>query len=106
MTTGRAARKAINPEALVAFIDEHTEYRTDGFPRRKRRYINGKPQTADHARIIRRWRSGGIVGVTVQAANDLLAAYNLRLDRFSVWAAEHNLPAMTRGTIPTNRRTD
>jgi hypothetical protein len=99
MTRGRAARVAIDAKVLVAFIDSHTEYRTDGNPRRRRRHINGVCLEQDNgARIIRRWRSQ-IEGVTPQAADRLLEQCKLSLNDLASWATEQGREYVLRGAI-------
>lgn len=99
MTRGRAARVAVDSKVLVDFIDHHTTYRTDGNPRRKRRFINGVCLHQDNgARIIRRWRSK-IEGVTPQAADRLLEQCNLTLDDLSSWAQSQGREYLLRGAI-------
>lgn len=65
------------PAAIVAQLDHHSTYEVTGHPRRRRLHINGIPVADNDARMIRRWRSGTIKGVTVKSANALLARHNL-----------------------------
>lgn len=98
MTLGRAAKAALDPKLLVEFIDLHTEHRTDGNPRRRRRYLNGVCLDQDtDARVIRRWRTK-TEGVTPAAAERLLAKANLTLLALELWAEIHrNRNAYLRG---------
>lgn len=78
---GRAARFAYSAADLVALLDSHTTYELGGTPRRKRRLINGVALDQDtDARIIRRWRSGQIEGVTKAAAERMLGKVGLSTD--------------------------
>jgi hypothetical protein len=81
MTLGRAAKVALDAKLLVEFIDLHTTYRTDGNPKRKRRYLNGTFVSDIDARIIRRWRNTA-EGVTPAAAKRVLTKYGLTLYAF------------------------
>lgn len=96
MTLGRAARVALDAKLLVEFIDLHTTYRTDGNPKRKRRYLNGAFVSDIDARVIRRWRNTA-EGVTPAAAERLLAKCGLTLDLFFNHAYLVNRPAYLRG---------
>lgn len=78
---GPAARFAYSAADLVALLDQHTTYELGGYPSRKRRLINGVVIDQDtDARVIRRWRSGRIEGVTKAAAERLLGKVNLTTD--------------------------
>jgi hypothetical protein len=97
MTLGRAAKVALDAKLLVEFIDLHTTYRTDGNPKRKRRYLNGTFVNEVDARIIRRWRNTA-EGVTPAAADRLLSKANLRVTSFVMWTqAKNTRPAYLRG---------
>lgn len=75
----------IDAKRLTAFLDSRTEYRSEGNPRRRRRYVNGVVIDQDtDARIIRRWRST-ITNVTPPAAERLLARVGLTPDDFHRW---------------------
>jgi hypothetical protein len=102
MTRGRrsqASRWRSTRRCWSTFIDSHTDYRTDGNPRRRRRHINGVCLEQDNgARIIRRWRSQ-IEGVTPQAADRLLAQCKLSLNDLASWATEQGRELVLRGAI-------
>lgn len=67
----------LEPARLVELIDRHSEYVVSGHPRRRRLCINGIPITDTDARMIRRWRTGTIKGVTLKSADALLERYDL-----------------------------
>lgn len=103
MSRGRAAKVAIDAVVLVDFLDYHAEYRVDGNPRRKRKYINGVCLDQDGgSRIIRRWRSS-IQGVTPQAADRLLEQVGLDLNALVDWSAQNGREYLLRGRIDLNK---
>lgn len=72
------SRRHVFPaERLIEILDRYTTYRTDGHPVRTRKYINGVLVQESDARMIRRWRSGGVVSVTNSTARRLLRRYKL-----------------------------
>jgi hypothetical protein len=96
---GPAARRAVNPEAFVAYLTSLESYVVDGVPRRRRLCINGIPVSEADARMIRRWRSGRIEGITVGAAAALLRRYGKTPLQFASWCAIlHEAPTI-RGSI-------
>lgn len=97
---GPVARNAVDPATLVAYLDAHSSYRTGGYPKRRRRHINGVAVAESDLRIIRRWRAGTIKGVTVKAAVSMLARHRLSPSDFATWAADHGMVPMSRGRIP------
>lgn len=97
---GPAARNAINPAALVCFIDEWSEYVTGGWPKRKRLTINGTAVAENDARVIRRWRQGNIAGVTINAARGVLGRHDLTLEMFAVYCEQMDFRATLRGKLP------
>ena len=103
MTTSRggpAARNAIDPRVLVHFIDAWSEHVNGGYPRRTRLTINGTRVSVSDARVIRRWRQGNIKGVTVPAAQALLARHDLTLAMFVVYCEQHYFVPTLRGKLP------
>lgn len=97
MRRGPAGRFALAPVVLVAFIGAHSEHVTDGIPRRRRLTINHCNASPNDVRIIRRWRSGSINGVTTTAAAALLGRYGLGLDQLEGWSRDHDLQPVLRG---------
>ncbi len=98
MTTGCAARVAYNPQALVAFIDYHTQYVVTGSPRRRRRVVHGQPVSqAIDARTIRRWRSGAFDSVTQRSVSRVLTNFELSTHDFIDWATSHGVVPYIRG---------
>jgi hypothetical protein len=99
---GPASRNAINPAALVAFIDAWTEHVFDGYPKRTRLKINGTPITETDARMVRRWRKGDIKGVTIFSAEALLERHGLALPQFAVYCEQLDPPLQStlRGKLP------
>lgn len=88
---GPAANLALSPAVLVAFIDDASQLVTDGIPRRQRLHINCRPVSANDARVIRRWRSGSINGVTKGAAEKLLATYGMTLTDLARFSPDYVL---------------
>lgn len=85
-TRGRAARVAVDPETFISFLDTNTAVVTGGSPRRTRRVLNGHTiDQANDGRMIRRWRSGRIEGITKQSAENFLGRYGLTLQDFVLW---------------------
>lgn len=102
---GRAARFAFDPAVVVAFLDVHTTVKTDGVPRRKRRYINGLEVRKDNeARVIRRWRNHA-EGATLQGVARLLLTFDLTVPQLVTWAESHGMKPVLRGslTLPATR---
>lgn len=84
---GRAARVAVDPETFISFLDTNTAIVTGGSPRRTRRILNGHTiGQANDGRMIRRWRSGQIEGITKQSAENFLGRYGLTFQDFVLWA--------------------
>lgn len=87
---GPTSRFAYDPQILVQYLDAHADYLETGSPVRRKRVINRVPVEADtDARVIRRWRSGAIEGVTRKAADKLLTKFNLSTDGLEMWAYEN-----------------
>lgn len=87
MPRGRAARVAIDPETFISFIDTNTAVVTGGSPRRTRRLLNGIiVDQSNDGRMIRRWRSGTIEGITQPSAESFLSRYDLTLQDFVLWS--------------------
>ena len=82
----------VKPSVLVAFLDSWSEYRVSGHPRRNRLYINGTPITDHDARMIRRWRSGTIAGVTLKTTRTLLDRYSLTYDMLVTYGEQLDRP--------------
>lgn len=98
--SGPATRRAVNPEPFVDFITGLESYVMDDRPpRRKRLCINGIPVSDTDARMIRRWRSGKIEGITVEAAAALLRRYGKTPFQFAAWCATLHLAPTLRGSI-------
>ena len=97
---GAAARAAIDPAVLTAFLDERTTYIVDGVPARRTRRLNGRRLNVDiDARIMRRWRSGRHKSVTVRAAENLLTRYGLEMSELQQFAHTNGHELMLRGSI-------
>ena len=96
---GCTARVALDPALLLRFIDSKTEFRVEGHPARRRKFVNGFPlaSTTD-SRTLRRWRSRGGT-VSVQSARRLLAHYRLDLDQFKYWCEARDIEPTVRGTL-------
>jgi hypothetical protein len=94
---GPAARRALSPPVVVAFIDANTKYVQ--LRSRRRRLVNGREITPDHARMVRRWRSGEAEGVTFSTAERLLARYGLTLEDLSAWARGSGQRAVLRSAV-------
>ena len=99
---GPAARNAINPAALVSFIDEWSEHVFDGYPKRTRLKVNGTPISETDARMVRRWRKGEIKGVTLWSAGALLERHGLTLSMYGIYCTEQTEPLQStlRGKLP------
>lgn len=97
---GPAAKRAVNPEAFVDFLTAKEHYRVDGLPRRRRLCINGVWVSENDARMIRRWRSGKIEGITLDAATAMLQRYNLTLLQYAAWCGTLHVAPMLRGQLP------
>jgi hypothetical protein len=99
MSRGRAARVAIDPETFLAYLDERTSTITAGSPRRTRRILNGHTiDQANDGRMLRRWRSGTIEGITQPAVERFLARYDLTFNDFTLWAATGGLRTFIRNS--------
>lgn len=96
---GPASRRAVNPDAFVAYLTSLESYMVDGEPRRRRLCINGKPVSESDARMIRRWRAGGIEGITVTAAAALLRRYDKTPFQFAAWCVIVRQAPTIRGSI-------
>jgi hypothetical protein len=94
---GPAGRRAVNPDALCAYLTAQQRYVEGGKPNRRRLTINGVPVSESDARMIRRWRQGNIKGSTVPAAVALLRRYNLAPLKFAAWCAILHYKPMLRG---------
>lgn len=102
---GPASRNAINPAALVSFVDAWSEYMNGGYPRRNRLLVNGTPITETDARMVRRWRKGDIEGVTLKSARTLLDRYGLTFDMLVTYCDQTEQSHLLRGSLPkTNTR--
>lgn len=97
---GPAARVAIDPAVFVGYIDSLSAYHVGGFPRRRRLCIQGTAVLENDARMIRRWRTGKIEGITVRSAEDLLGRYGLSLADYSTYCYRGNLNPTIRGGLP------
>lgn len=97
---GPAARNAINPHALVLFVDAWSEYVVSGWPKRTRLTVNGIAIAENDARMIRRWRVGQIKGVTVRSASTLLKRYGLTLGQYATYCKQNNFAPTLRGKLP------
>jgi hypothetical protein len=97
---GPAARNAINPPALVSFIDAWSELVYGGYPKRWRLTINGTPISVNDARMVRRWRQGNIKGVTTPSAAALLDRYGLTFAMFTEYCEQKFLRPTLRGKLP------
>jgi hypothetical protein len=77
------ARPLLDPKHLTEFVQANTEYVASGFPRRERRFINGRPllDRDTDARVLRRWATSS-GGVRPKAAERLLGRYGLTLADF------------------------
>lgn len=92
------ARRGIDAQTLVAYLDTYSRYVTGGNPRRSRLSINGyAPDQDTDVRIIRRWRTQS--SVTVPAAERMLAKCGLSLASYIGWAQVHHRTAVLRGVI-------
>lgn len=98
MTRGPASKFAFDPAVVAAFFDGHSVYKLQGDPPRKRNTINNKAIHPHDARIIRRWRAGGISGATKGAVLSLLFHYELSLEGLNQWAARRSIQPVLRGT--------
>lgn len=98
---GQAARFAYDPAVVVAFLDAYTA-RAAAIGLRPYTTLNAKRLFEDDARIIRRWRSGAIKGVTYHAVSSLLLRYDLKVRHMERWAKLHRRQLVLRG----HRRTD
>jgi hypothetical protein len=96
---GPASRRAVDPDALVDYLTAKQHYVEDGTPKRRRLCINGIPVSANDARMIRRWRSGRIEGITVGAAAALLRRYDLTPFQYAAWCATLGRRPTIRGSI-------
>lgn len=87
MSTGCSARVALDPRAVLAYLDAKTDYRFGGHPARLRRTINRTPVGQGHAaRTIRRLRSGRFQTMTQPAAQRLLAEFGLTIEGLRRWS--------------------
>lgn len=97
---GPTSRFAYDPATLVAYLDAQTDYVTQGEPTRTRRVIGLVPVDPDtDARVIRRWRSGVIEGVTKAAAARLLEKFGLTTDTYEWWAYANGRAAVKWGQL-------
>lgn len=89
---GPTSRFAYDPTVVVRYLDDNSEYILSGEPTRRRRCINGIPVDPDtDARVIRRWRSGQIEGVTRKAADRLLTKFGLSAHDLELWSYENGV---------------
>lgn len=100
---GPAARRALDPAVVVAFLEAHTERVTGGHPRRTRRLVNGRVMTINHSRVVRRWKATPPDGVTLSGVSSLLRAHRLTLNDLVVWATANDRDAVLRGKPITPR---
>lgn len=85
-------------KTLARFFYSHEEYKVDGVPRKKRRYINNIPVVHDtDGRILRRWEEGALV--TRKGAERMLAKFNLSLDGYELWCEARRYNPTIRGDI-------
>jgi len=96
---GPAARFAYDPAVLVAYLDVASGYLNGGNPRRRRLHINLRSVSDSDRRVIRRWRSGKIAGVTADSATALLERYGLPIDLFVTWAQGQGCEPVLRGQM-------
>jgi len=96
---GPAARRAFDPDHFEAYLAGKSSYVTDGTPRRRRLCINGTPVSESDARMIRRWRTGQIEGITIEAGAALLRRYGLTPRQYAAWCAKLSYPPMLRGIL-------
>lgn len=96
---GPAAKRAVNPDAFVAYLTSLESYVVDGEPRRRRLCINRIPVSESDARVIRRWRAGDIEGITVASAAQLLRRYGKTPFQFTAWCATLHYKPTIRGSI-------
>lgn len=94
---GPAARRALDPKVVCAYVDSLTCHVNGGHPRRTRRLVNGYPMTVNHSRVVRRWRVSPPDGITLTAVTRLLRSHRLKLNDFVVWAAQAHLEPVLRG---------
>lgn len=99
MPRGPGSKVALDPAVLVAFVESLSWYVVDGIPRRRRLLINNRRVCDLDARIIRRWRSGTIASVTVDAASKLLANHDLTLQDLKAYAAVSHQKHVLRGQL-------
>lgn len=106
MKRGKTAKFAFDPAVVVAFIDFHSAYAHIGVPTRTHHTINFVQVDADTARVLRRWRSGVIEGVTRSGATRLFDKYYLTVPMFEQWADERKLIPVLRGqmTLPNTQQ--
>jgi hypothetical protein len=97
---GPASKRAVNPGPFVDYITSLESYRMDDrAPRRRRLCINGIPVSETDARMIRRWRTGKIEGITVEAAAALLRRYDKTPFQFAAWCATLHVAPTIRGSL-------
>lgn len=94
---GPAARRALDPAVVVAYLDSLTAYESGGHPRRTRRLVNGRSMSINHSRVVRRWRTTPPDGVTLSAVSNLLRTHKLKLNDLVVWAAAQGVEPILRG---------
>ena len=99
---GPASRVAIDPAVFVAYIDEVSAYHVGGYPVRRRLCIHGTPVLENDARMIRRWRTGKIEGITVRSAEDMLGRYGLSLADYITNCQRLNVKPTIRGGLSGN----
>lgn len=97
MSHGPTARRAINPDAFLAYITAKESYIEDGTPKRKRLCINRIPVSDSDARMIRRWRQGNIQAISIPSGAALLRRYSLTPLTFTRWCAILHMDPMLRG---------
>lgn len=99
---GPASRVAVDPAALLGYVDSLAAYHVGGYPVRRRLCIHGTPIRENDARMIRRWRSGTIEGVTVKSTEGMLGRYGLGLHDFVTYCHRHRIKPTIRGGISGN----
>jgi hypothetical protein len=85
---GAAGLRALNPDAVVEFLDAHSAM-VPTESGRQTKVLNGYRLNPDDARVIRRWRNQA-KGVSVKGMTRMMDRYGLgRIVNFHNWAKRH-----------------
>src|SRR5687767_1271342 len=85
---GAAGGGGYNPEVVVAYLDS---LRSHGVVNgRERQLLNGRPVSANDARVIRRWRNQASA-LSRKGLDRILTAHGLDVEAFERWAKRRKL---------------